>query len=570
MTGAAFTPVPREHREGQVERLLLVLMGGRLGLGVASLGVGLALDAIGGDVPATEWPGFYVTAALCFVATLVYRPFVGRIRHPAVFAACNVLTDLALVSALVVFSGGRHSVFTFLYVIVALYGAVIFPGWGALLCASGGSLAFGAILAIGQRGWLGPSVEPQPWVGLLTGWLVHASALVAAAGLASFLARELEHAGRVLDERTSDLAHLRTLHQRTVESLMSGLLTTDLDGRVTSFNGEAQRITGLSRSDAMGRRLDEVLPGLSAQLASSGGPETGSRVRMEFRGPRGQAMHLGVGAYVLRDVAGEAAGNVVIFQDVTDVVEMERELRRSERLAAAGQLSASIAHEIRNPLAAISGSIQVMRGTVDPERGDSRRLMEIVVREVDRLDRLIRDFLQFARPGEPDLEPVPVAQLVDEVMEMFEATRPHGVRVEVAVDAGLAALADAEQLRQVLWNLVLNAAQAMPEGGVLRVEAGRTRGAAPQGERSGGRMEEEEKATWVEISIMDQGAGIPAHVVEHMFDPFFTTKTGGTGLGLATVHRVIEEHGGSVRVEQGTGEWTTAIRVRLPGAGVVS
>jgi len=571
VTGAAFTPVPREHREEQVERLLLVLMGGRLGLALASLVVGLVLDAIGRDVAATVWPWFYVTAGLCFVATLVYRPFVGRIRRPIAFAAWNVLTDLALVSALVVFSGGRDSVFTFLYVVVALYGAVLFPGWGALLCAAGGAFAYGGVLALGQAGWLGAAVETQPGVGLLTGWLVHASALVAAAGLASFLARELERTGRVLDERTSDLAHLRTLHQRTVESLMSGLLTTDLDERVTSFNGEAQRITGLSRSDALGRELGEVLPGLSERLAPLGGLELGSRVRMPFRGARGEDMHLGVGAYVLRDVSGEAAGSVVIFQDVSGVVEMERELRRSERLAAVGQLSASIAHEIRNPLAAISGSIQMMRGTVAAGQDDSGRLMDIVVREVDRLDRLIRDFLQFARPGEPRLESVRVSELVDEVVEMFDTSRADGVRVEAAVPPELAALADAEQLRQVVWNLVLNAAEAMGEGGAIRIEAQRVgqegerlRGGVPQGEHVGYRMEEEEKATWVEISVMDQGPGVPAHVVEHMFDPFFTTKTGGTGLGLATVHRVIEEHGGVVRVEAGTGDWATIIRVRLP------
>jgi two-component system sensor histidine kinase PilS (NtrC family) len=260
---------------------------------------------------------------------------------------------------------------------------------------------------------------------------------------------------------------------------------------------------------------------------------------------------------------------VVIFQDVTGVVAMEQELRRSERLAALGELSASIAHEIRNPQAAISGSIQMMQGGSRPG-DDSKRLMEIAVREVDRLDRLIAEFLQFARPSEPRLAPVCVAEVVREVLEMFEASRPEGVSVESHVEPGLGAQADAAQLRQVLWNLVTNAAQAMPDGGALRVEAAAGDARAPQGERRTDRIEDEEKPVWAEIRVMDQGAGIPLEVAERVFDPFFTTKTGGTGLGLAIVHRVIAEHGGSIRVERGRSDFETVFRIRLPRAEVAS
>jgi two-component system sensor histidine kinase PilS (NtrC family) len=396
---------------------------------------------------------------------------------------------------------------------------------------------------------------------IATSWFVHASALVGAAALSGFLSRELVRTGVALAERTQDLAHLRTLHQRTVESLKSGLLTTDLEGRVTSFNQEAQRITGLSRTQALGRQLEEVLPGVRALRSRSG--EHVGRARMEFAGPGGRALHLGVGAYVLRDVSGAADGEVVIFQDVTEVVAMERDLRRSERLAAVGELSASIAHEIRNPLAAISGSIQVLQ----KGGGEAPRLMSIVLREVDRLDRLIGDFLQFARPGEPRIEWVGLADLVDEVLEMFEASRPANVTVESDLHAGLGVQADPGQLRQVLWNLLLNASQAMPDGGIVKIEAKLGRGRSSQDGASADRMDEE-KAVWAEVAVMDQGVGIPQEIVDRVFDPFFTTKTGGTGLGLAIVHRVIAEHHGVVRVGRGRAGFTTAIRLSLPRAEV--
>ena len=558
-----------ESRDRQVERLLLVLMGARLALAVGSLCIGIAFDSIGREMPATQWPGFYIAVALCFVATLVYRPFVGRIERPRAFAAINVATDLALVSALVLFSGGKDSIFTFLYVVVGLYGGVLFPGWGALACSFAGALAYGLVLVLGHRGGLGPALSTEPFGVLVTSWLVHASALVAAAGLSGFLARELLRAGIALAERTEDLAQLRTLHQRTVESLKSGLLTTDLDGLVTSFNQEAQRITGLTRTQAIGRDLEQVLPGVRAMQAGNSAVEPGARARMSYAGPGGRSLHLGVGAYVLRGASGVAGGAVVIFQDVTEVVAMERELRRSERLAAIGELSASIAHEIRNPLAAISGSIQVMQSKRDTQSVESGRLMEIVLREVDRLDRLIGDFLQFARPGEPQIGWVSLADAVREVLEMFEVSRPVSVAIECDLHPGLGVHADPGQLRQVLWNLLLNAAQAMPNGGVVRIAAHPRGGRAPQEEVSGGRMDDH-KPVWAELTVMDQGVGIPADVVDRVFDPFFTTKPGGTGLGLAIVHRVIAEHRGVVRVERGAAGFSTAIRLSLPRAEVVS
>ena len=552
-----------------LERRLVVLMAARLALSLVSLGIALALDAAGGNVTITEWGGFYGTVAFAFLTTVGYGLILPRVRRQRRFAAINIATDIAIVSALVHFSGGRDSVFTFLYVLVAVYGATLFERAGALIAAGLSALAYGGVLIAGQRGWVvGTTVpEPQAWPVLATVWTVQAGAVLLVAALSSFLAAELGRTREVLSQRTSDLHRLSDLHQHTVESLASGLLTIAPDGVVTSFNPEAEWITGLPASEAQGRDVEEILPGVreaAIGAAKEGRPSQG-RARFRYRNQNGDELHLGVAAYVLKDDTGTPSGHVVIFQDVTDVVDMERDLRRSERLAAVGQLSASIAHEIRNPLAAISGAMQMLSRD-DPAvagGGESRRLMQIAVREADRLNRLINDFLQYARPEPSNPEPVLVEEAVREVVDLFDAARPDALKLDLAIDPALRVCADARQLRQVLWNLVLNAAEAMAEGGTLRILAAPAEEAAPQEASARRRNRGSEKPHGAEIVVADEGVGIAPETLDRIFDPFFTTKRNGSGLGLAMVHRIVEDHGGSVRLESSVGSGTT-VRMWLP------
>jgi two-component system sensor histidine kinase PilS (NtrC family) len=281
-----------------------------------------------------------------------------------------------------------------------------------------------------------------------------------------------------------------------------------------------------------------------------------------------------VAASILRGEQGRERGHVVIFQDVTTVAAMERELRGAERLAAVGEMAAKLAHEIRNPLASISGSIQLLRAGPAGEqadRADSARLMDIVLRETERLNGLISQFLQYSRPVPPTLEAVPVRALLEEMRELLEASKSDDVAVECSGPEGLSVLADRDQLKQVLWNLAINAAHAMPKGGTLRFSVAVAAPMPAQDWHSGGRKEEWSDKTrhralepWVEIAVADTGEGILPEDQNRIFEPFFTTKAEGTGLGLATVHRVIEGHGGSIRVESQEGG--TTFRLRLPGA----
>ncbi|MBW2494068.1 MAG: hypothetical protein JRE43_04895 [Deltaproteobacteria bacterium] len=561
-----------------LEKRLLVLMGARLALSLVSLGIAVALEAAGWSYSPSEWRGFYGTVIFAFVATIAYGLILRRVRRVKRFIVLNIATDIAIASALVHLSGGSDSPFAFLYVVIGVYGAILLERKGALVCAAACALVYGIVILSGQQQWfpqhaVGPR-DPVPV--LLSMWVVNATGVVLVAWLASLLSAELRRAGEALEQRTTDLSRLRTLHERTVESLKSGLLTTDLDGRITSFNSEAERITSRKRASVIGTDAEEILPGLRDHLvADCDGPPSGAsstRGRMAYRGRDDILRYLGIGTYVLRDeAAGEAGGHVVIFQDVTDVVQMEANLRQSERLAAIGELSASIAHEIRNPLAAISGSIEMLQAgrAGSAESADSEHLMKIVMREVDRLDHLISDFLNYARPKPANPATVRLEEVISGVLEMFDAARPKGIEVELQVEDGLTVFADADQLRQLLWNLVLNASESMPGGGRLSVSASALNEGDSQGDSSADRKvkgKEPEKARWLEITIADNGSGISQEKLDRIFEPFFTTKPSGSGLGLATVHRIVQNHGGSVRLKSELGVGTT-VRIRLSRTG---
>jgi two-component system sensor histidine kinase PilS (NtrC family) len=534
-----------------VRRALARLLVARLGL--AAFGVGLALAVAGEGRTEGEELGLWAVLAVAFGTTAVSAAWMGRVRRPQRFGVAQLGADVGVVTALVHFSGGGASPFGFLYLPITVFGAMLFDRRGAYGSALLASLAYGAALAFGRR--TPAEVEFALWCG-------HTGALLVVALLASALAREVRGPGERLDASRARLRALASLHERTVECLTSGLLTLDAAQRVSFVNPEAERIIGRDAAALLGEPLDAVLPGASALARDAEAASGRMRSRLQVPGPDGEARHLGLAVSILRGDEGAEAGHVVIFQDVSAVVRMERELRRRERLAGVGELAASIAHEIRNPLAAISGSVELLRG--GSVEADRERLMDIVLREIGRLDALIRDFLQFARPAPPKLAPVALPALLEEVAQMLATAVPPGAQLEVEADPSARALADATQLRQVLWNLARNACDALEGPGVVRLCASRVAG-EPQGLGSGDRKRSREEAAAVEIVVEDTGRGIPLADLERIFDPFYTTKPDGTGLGLPTVHRIVESHGGALQVESQPGVGTR-FRVRLPAA----
>ena len=510
---------------------------------------------------------FYVLIGFTYALTLVYALLLRRIQNLKLFAYVQILGDVFFITLLIYFTGGISSIFSWVYLLAIFSAGTILYRRGGLLVASASSILYGALLDLEYYQLLLPiggrqftSLQPQ---GLYVLYLmaVNMMAFFLVAILSSFLAEQLRRKEEELKKRIIDYRQLERLYKHIVQNVVSGLITVDETGRITSFNRMAEEITGRKFEEVYQEEIDSLFPGLAAWSQSAAGhPGEGwNRFRLprwETRFPKkdGTLLILGFSISPLKDSSDREMGNIFIFQDLTRLREMEEHLKRADRLAAVGKMAAGIAHEIRNPLASISGSIEMLKDELGSSP-QNQQLMGIVLREVNHLNTLIADFLLFARPFSPGEERIHLNHLLEEILQMFT----HGpdfnrrIRLETQFQDDLHIQGDPHQVRQVFWNLLINAAQAMPEGGTLRVELRKN---SPPPATSGGRP-------LGEISVIDSGVGIGEEEQEKIFDPFFTTKERGTGLGLSIVHSIVEGYGGKVTVQSRKGKGSV-FSVSLP------
>jgi two-component system sensor histidine kinase PilS (NtrC family) len=489
-----------------------------------------------------ELTALYALVLVGFLATLGIGVWSYRGTRGRALDLLELSVDGLFLSGLVYCSGGIRSLFGVLFVIWIVHAAVRSGSRGAILTAIAASVAYG-VTAIGpQHGWF-PSFEsnaPPVPTDALAVYGIHTAGFLLVALLAHRLARQLKL-------RQDELLELGELHQRTVDNVSSGLLTVDRLERITSFNREAERITSLSADEVLGWPLDHLFPTLrQAEHAARSERADGSvsRSELSFENRQGERLYLGFSRSVLRDSEGRLEGAILIFQDLTQVREMEEQLRRSERLSAVGQLAAGLAHEIRNPLASLSGAIELLAADMPEADESSRRLLRIVWRETERLNRLVSDFLEYAGTRPARQEQVELRALFEELDQLLASGDHSGIELRLDLASGLEVRGDTDLLRQAFWNLLLNAAQAEPDDAAVSVT-----GMCADGQ--------------VQIEVADRGEGIPESVLGRLFEPFFTTKPKGVGLGLAMVHRVIEAHGGSISIDSEPGRGTR-VRVALP------
>lgn len=444
-------------------------------------------------------------------------------------------TDGLLISALVYCTGGTGSLFGFLFVPWIVASATRIGARASVGAAGGATLAYGVVGLGGALGVLPTfaDIPSPPTNEATTSFGLHVAAFLSVA----LLARRLE--GQVEQGRTK-LLELGILHQRIVDNVSSGLLTTNRRGEVNSFNRSAEEITGFSADEMLGFPLSEVLPVFAEASDTSVTREEHPLIRRD-----GSRLYLGFSRSVMRDPGNQPDGEIVIFRDLSQIREMEALLRRSERLSAVGQLATGMAHEIRNPLASLSGAIELLRRDLRTPDSTTRRLFRIVERETARLNRLVVDFLSYAGNRKAKRDLVDLKELLEEMRELYIAGRESDSQLQLEVQDPLIVLGDSDQLRQVFWNLILNAAQAEPVDDRVVVRA--------RPSRSGDE---------VVVEVRDRGAGIPPELLERSLEPFFTTKPKGTGLGLATVHRVVEDHNGSMEIDSQVGHGTS-VRIRL-------
>jgi two-component system sensor histidine kinase PilS (NtrC family) len=474
-------------------------------------------------------------------------------------AKLQVGWDLAFTAVWIYSTGGTGSLFIFLYLFVVIEGSLLLGLYGTVLIAFVCGLLYWLELHLEYHWALFPRTSPiaasvvtSPANYPTANLIFILAAMGSAAWLTGSLKQRFSKTHLLLQEETDKVRDLLHLNESIVRCIRSGLITLDRERRIMSVNEAASSITDQDGKALLGRKVEAFLGKIPLEELDIEDAASTSPFRWEQSYGRqdGKGLMLGCSGAVLRDHKGDPFGHLIVFQDLTYYKQMEDALRRKEKLAAIGEMAAGLAHEIRNPLASLYGSIQLLQAEVSLE-GTQERLMDIVLKESERLDALITDFLLFAFPQVGERESILLRDLVEETLELFRKG-PHfqeGLNVDVRMDPTVRIDGNRRQLQQILWNLLLNAAQSMSEGGEIRVEGEQTRNRAGV-----------PSVSW---RVQDTGRGIAVENLTRIFDPFYTSRQGGTGLGLAIVHRIVENHGGRIHVLSDLGKGTV-FEIELP------
>ena len=547
------------------------LMLGRVTV-ITFLWVALVVVELTGNPTPTRLPLTYVIL-ITYLLTILYA-FILHLQ-PALerFYRLQVWVDLLLETAIVQSTGGLDSGFVFLYILSIIAASMALPSRSIFGVAAGASVLYSLLVYLDFHAIIHPlpfpfALRPETLPSgsyVLYATLLRMTAFGVVALLCRYLAESLRQTGQVLQEQRARLIGLRAFHENVVNSMSSGLLITDMSGRVVSANHAASRILQLPPEKQQGWLAQEMLRFIDLEdvVMQNEAVDHGlNRAEGWFKRPDGKEIILGVSYSPLRDEQGTVHGLIINFQDITTIRALEAEIKRGEQLAAVGRLSAAIAHEIRNPLASVSGSIQLLRAELALD-DSNQRLMDIIAHEIERLNMIITDFLAYARPRPLQYDEVDIHKLLSGTLHLLCKGLPAGSAVEIRTEFApvvLSIAVDPQGLRQVIWNLCLNAVEAMHFQGTLTV---RTSVQPQVNQPPRGKTSPLTAAPELIIDVMDSGPGMSLEVKEKIFEPFYSTKDRGTGLGLATVDQIIYNHKGKIEVDSQLGHGTT-IRIRLP------
>ena len=550
---------------------------------------GVLLFSLGSN-PAAVRPvsSLYHLFIAFYLLSILYAAVVNRMPNLAFFTYLQFVVDAACIGLVLLYTGGSNSGFTWLFVFNILGAGYLLLLPGGLILASLDTVVYvvclglswsgmipqldesGAVVASPLERGFGEAVEIYSTVGF------HIVSFYLLAFLSGSLAKKQAQTGRALAATASSLHRLQDMHGRIVQNIDAGLVTVSNVGIITSFNRAAEVITRHLAGDVIGKPASDFLRGVDHLLEQSSEGQLGvapghSFERWMTRKDR-KRIYLRVSASAMRSPDGRVDGTILVFEDRTRLLLMEEQLEREERLAAVGRLSAGIAHEIRNPLASITGSVQVLRSEAEllPEE---HQLLGIVEREADRLGHLVTDFLALTRDERVELVPGRLVGVVRDTLSLLRSKGglAEGIEILTQLDFDPVVRFEEDRIRQVIWNLVNNACQAMSGQGVLRVVTKEVSVA----ELSGGNVDSPFVGNWATVGagtengaaagsgqsalrvvVEDTGPGIPDEGLGRIFDPFFTTRSGGTGLGLAIVARIVQAHQGVITVESQTGRGT--------------
>jgi len=488
---------------------------------------------------------FYFIAAAVYLFSVIYIllfKFGEKIKNNLYI---QITVDIIVTTILIFIFGNTQIDYSLFYTLIIIYSVIFIGRKGGMIVASVTSIFYGLILDL-EFYKLIPSMSFIKYeyeinaADTLTNVMVHIVSFYVLAFLVSFAVEQEKKAIVLLKEKESAFNQLDLLFHSIIESVDTGVMTIDLNRRIKTFNRAAEEITGFKFAVIKNDLLENIIPEFMPLFEEKELPESlRNRMDVKIKAGMGNNIHLGCSISSLsslKDRDEKKIGHIIIFQDLTEIKQMEEKLEKSRKLALIGEMAAGLAHEMRNPLAAISGSIELLLKGLE-FKGTNRRLMGIILRGTDQLENLVRDFLSLARPVPALRELVDINEVFEEVLEHIKVSKSWTDKIEVikVFSDDVRAYANKEQVRQVINNLVLNAVQAMEEGGVLSFET---------------KLDElEENKQYAQIKVSDTGCGIKETDLNKIFDTFFTNKEKGIGLGLPIVNHIVAGYNGKIKIE---------------------
>ncbi len=514
--------------------------------------------------PTPVLPLSFVLCTAYFLA-LSYALFYRIGMRLGILAWMQVIGDLLVVGGLIFTTGGIDSPLSFLFLFVVIETSVMLPRSACYKAAAGASIIYGLLVDLEYFDLIQPvyffpkTAAPHQGAFLFYTVVMNLASYFAVAYLSSILTNRLRLIKEELVAKNIEIEKLEAFHQRVIQQMGNGLMTTDEQGRITSANTAFEKTTGYLEAELRNRYCYDVL---DIQLLKEFFREADSQslphhIEGECRDRNGESLRLGVKISGLTRSETGTHGYICVFEDLTEIRSMEEKMLQNEQLAAVGRFSAGLAHEIRNPLASLSGSIQFMKEGMELD-DTYKRLMEIVLSETDRLNEIVNGFLNFSLPKKKKMVVVDLTQLLEDLVLLMKNSNEYhsSIKLELVLPEDRVLIeSDEEQLKQMIWNLCINGIQAMDQEGTLSVSLKHVKGfqhpmftTARKG---------------LVLRIEDQGRGISEDEINLIFDPFFTTREEGVGLGLATVKKIVEQLGGHIGLTSREGQGTV-FEVFLP------
>lgn len=512
------------------------------------------------DVMLRDVTRLIIVTYLFSILSLSALRFPLQIVNPLGYA--QIVWEALFVSILVVITGGISSTYPFFFNLAIINASFLFGRREAFYTAGICGIIYGLIIDLHYFGKL-ESIGLLPPASSIYGpnfilSLIFANliAFLLTAMLTGYLAERARKSETALKEKEIDYEELQRLNSIIVENLDSGLVTLNSNGRIRVFNRYISELTGVPQKNAYDMEFKEIFPELNLLDLST---HIYKRREIIYINTKSEQLILSLKYAPLFNNEGEEFGAVIDFIDMTEIRDMETKLKKSDRLAAIGELSARIAHEVRNPLASISGSVQLIAESTNIPPED-KKLIEIILRETSRLDTLVSEFLDYARPQSLQRSWFSLNLLIADLIALMKGdARFFSITIVLSFSSEIQLFADRDKFHQVLWNLLLNAAESMPDGGEISIVP--SWGKSSVNEMLGA-------VRLLNLTIKDIGSGINDTDMSSIFEPFFTTKSGGSGLGLATVYRILEAHLGSIAVESSLGAGTMfTISIPVPSQG---